>query len=47
MALGKIGRLGRPVVHLGIDVDRVLGAPGRRHGFIPEALKIGRLRSGA
>ena len=39
--------LGRPVVHLGVDVDRVLAAPGRGQAVVPDALEIGRLAAGA
>ena len=28
MALGKISHLGGPVVHLGVDIDRVFGSQG-------------------
>ena len=42
-ALAEIARLGRPVVHLGVDVDGVFAAPGRVHAVGPEALQIGRL----
>ena len=37
----------RPVVHLGVDVDRVLAAPRRRQAVVPDALQIGGLRAGA
>ena len=37
------GRLGRPVVHLRVDVDRVLAAPGRVGAVVPQALQIGGL----
>ena len=43
MAFRKIGRLGRPVVHLGVDVDRVLASPRRAGEFIPQSLQIRRL----
>ena len=43
-AFGKIGVFRRPVVHLGIDVGRVVAAPGREEKRIPDALKICRLR---
>jgi len=48
-ALGQVGRLRGPVVHLCVDVDRVLAAPGRAHLVVPEALEVGRLgaRAGA
>ena len=42
-ALAQVGGLGRPVVHLGIDVDRVLAAPGRVQAVVPQALERGRL----
>ena len=40
--LGQIGRLGRPVVHLDIDVGVVVGIPRRRQAVVPQALQIGR-----
>ena len=42
----QIAWLGRPVVHLGVDVDRVLARPGRAHALVPDALQIGRLPAG-
>ncbi len=42
-ALAQIGGFGRPVVHLGVDVDRVLAAPGRVQAVVPKALERGRL----
>ena len=36
----------RPVVHLGVDVDRVLAAPRRREAVVPDPLQVGRLRAG-
>ena len=42
-ALGQIRRFSRPVVHLGVDVDRVLAFPGRLHLIVPDALEIRRL----
>ena len=42
-ALGEVPDLGRPVVHLGVDVGRVLGIPGRIHLVVPDALEVGRL----
>ena len=47
VALGEVCHLGRPVVHLGVDVDRVLAAPGGRDRLIPDALEVGRLSAGA
>ena len=43
MRLGEVGRERRPVVHLRVDVDRVLAAPGRRQAVVPDALEVGRL----
>ncbi len=43
VTLGQIGRLGQPVVHLRVDVDRVVGTPGRTHLVVPDALEIGGL----
>ena len=43
VALREVRHLGRPVVHLGVDVDRVLAAPGRVHLVVPEALEVRRL----
>ena len=47
MAFGKIGRFGRPIVHLGVDVDSVLAAPRRLQVIVPQALQIGRLAARA
>ena len=33
-----------PVVHLGVDVDRVLASPRRRQAVVPDALEVGGLR---
>ena len=46
-AFGEIRRLGGPVVHLGVDVDGVLRAPGRQQLVVPQALQVRRLRAGA
>ena len=43
VALGQIGRLGQPVVHLRVDVDRVVGTPRRTHLVVPDALEVGGL----
>ena len=43
--LWQISDLGRPVVHLDVDVRGVLAVPRRCHAFIPNALEIGRHRS--
>ena len=37
----------RPVVHLGVDVDRVLASPRRRQAVVPDPLQVGGLRAGA
>ncbi len=47
VAFGQIADLGRPIIHLRIDVDRVLASPRRRYVFIPDRLEIGRLAAGA
>ena len=47
MTLGKVRRFRRPVVHLGVDIDRVLAFPRRRHQGIPDALQVCGLRSRA
>ncbi len=49
-AFGEVGRMRRPIVHLGIDVDRVFGAPGRLQALVPQPLQrrglAARLRAG-
>ncbi len=47
MEVGEVGALGEPVVHLGVDVDGVLGAPRRVDGFVPDALQVGGEGAGA
>ena len=42
-ALAEICRFGRPVVHLRVDVDRVLAAPRRGERVIPQTLQVCRL----
>ncbi len=44
--LGKICRLSRPVIHLGVDVDGVLAFPRWGHAFVPDTLQICRLAAG-
>ena len=44
--LGQVGRFGGPVIHFGIDVDRVFAVPGRKRLVVPDALQRGRLSSG-
>ena len=46
-AFRQVADLGGPVVHLGVDVDSVLAAPGRKHLLIPYTLQVGRLAAGA
>lgn len=40
VAFGKIGHFGRPVVHLEVDVRRVLGSPDGLRIAVPDALEI-------
>src|SRR5262245_49500877 len=42
MQFRKIADFGRPVVHLGIDINRVFTIPWRRELIIPDALQGGR-----
>ncbi len=48
-ALGEGAGFGQPVVHLGVDVDGVVAAPGGAHMWVPDALEVGRgaARAGA
>src|SRR6185369_3119882 len=46
VTFGQVCRLGRPVVHLGVDVDGVLAFPRRRHRVVPDSLQVGGLRAG-
>ena len=46
VALGQVGCLGRPVIHLCIDVERPVAAPRSSELFVPDALQIGGLRAG-
>ena len=43
-ALGQVRHLGRPVVHLGVDVRRVLRIPHGIHVLVPDPLQVGGLR---
>ena len=43
--LVQAGHLGRPVVHLGIDVYRILAVPGSEELVVPDALQVGGLSS--
>ena len=42
MEFAQASLLGRPVIFLEVDVDRVVAAPRRVHIFIPESLEVGR-----
>ncbi len=42
-ALGEVAGAGGPVVHLEVDVDGVLGLPGRVQAVVPQALEVGGL----
>ena len=44
--LGDVGDLAGPVVHLEVDVGRVLAFPRRVEQLVPHALEIGGLRAG-
>src|SRR5262245_53199547 len=44
--LRKIGDLSGPIIHLCVDVDRVLAFPGWFELLVPDALKIRRHRTG-
>ena len=46
MELGKVGGLHRPVVHLRVDVDGVVGAPRGAQVLVPNALEVGGLGAG-
>ena len=46
-ALGQVGRLGGPVVHLDVDVRVVIGMPRRIVAVVPQPLQIGRQAAGA
>ena len=38
--LGEVGHLRRPVVHLQVDVEVIVGVPRRVHAVVPEALQV-------
>ena len=46
-ALGKVGGFSHPVIHLQVDVGRVLTSPDRVRILVPNALQIGRLSARA
>src|SRR5579875_799848 len=46
-AFRKVAAFRRPVVHFGIDVQRVVGTPRRAQFVVPDALQVRLLRSGA
>ena len=39
--LGQVGGVGGPVVHLEVDIDVVVGAPGWVDAVVPHALEVG------
>ena len=41
LALRQTTDVGGPVVHLGVDVDRILGVPRRKERIVPDALQVG------
>ena len=43
LCLSQITHIGRPVVHLGIDVDGIFRVPSGIHLMVPYTLQIGRL----
>ena len=43
LAFRQVCQLGRPVVHLRVDVDRVTAIPGRDRVFVPHPLQVQRL----
>lgn len=45
--LAEVGRVGGPVVHLGVDVSGVFGIPGGVLVVVPDALEVGGLGSRA
>ena len=44
--LRQVARLGGPVVHRQVDVDRVLAVPGRIGAVVPDPLEVGGLGAG-
>ena len=44
--LVEAAHVGGPVVHLGVDVDRVLAVPRGHHLVVPDALEVRRLAAG-
>jgi hypothetical protein len=47
VAFSQVADLGGPVVHLKVDVQRVVRPPGRLHQIVPDALKVARLAARA
>ena len=43
LRLGQVSHQGRPVVHLGVDVDGIFRVPRCIHLVVPHALQVGRL----
>ena len=46
LGLSQVAYKGRPVVHLGIDVDRVFRIPGGVQFVVPDTLQVGCLSTG-
>ena len=46
LGLSQVAYKGRPVVHLGIDVDRVFRIPGGVQFVVPDTLQVGGLATG-
>ena len=44
--LGKVGHLGRPVIHLDIDVGGIFSVPGGTQLVVPYSLQVGGLSAG-
>ena len=47
VGLAEVGDLGRPVVHLKIDVEVIVVVPGSLDVWVPKALQVGRVAVGA
>ncbi|MNV46462.1 hypothetical protein D3C71_1382950 [compost metagenome] len=46
MALSQAAVLRRPIIHLGVDVNRILTVPRRPEAVVPNTLQIGGQRTG-
>ena len=47
MAFGEVGRFGRPIVHLDVDIEVVIAVPGRLELVVPQPLEVGWQAPGA